>query len=97
MGCVKSTSLASKEKEQSMISLTTLPLFLTAACALNIAPGPDMLYVMAKSARQGRLVGLSSAPGNWLKMHAHASRIVNWLTGGIFIGLGVRIALLKRQ
>ncbi len=209
-----------------MIPLTTLPLFLTAAWALNLAPGPDMLYVLAQSARQGRLAGLASALGimvgcliqtlivalglasilatvplaydivkyvgaaylvylgiraivsrqhslvtpsvertglwrifaqgvitnvlnpkvalfflaflpqftepthgsvplqiiilgtlfnvsgtvvntivsltagslsNWLKKHAHASRILNWLTGGIFIGLGVRIALLKRQ
>jgi threonine/homoserine/homoserine lactone efflux protein len=39
----------------------------------------------------------SSSLGNWLKSHARASKIMNWLTGGIFIGLGVRLALLQRQ
>jgi threonine/homoserine/homoserine lactone efflux protein len=209
-----------------VIPLTTLFLFLPAAWALNIAPGPDFLYVLAQAAKQGRLAGFASALGimvgcliqtlivalglasilatvplaydivkyvgaayliylgiraivsrqhslvapaikhsglwrvfargvitnvlnpkvalfflaflpqfadpahgsvplqimilgtifnisgtvvnivvsltagslgNWLKKHAHASRVLNWLTGGIFIGLGVRIAFLKRQ
>lgn len=209
-----------------MIPLTILPLFLLASWALNIAPGPDMLYVLARSANQGRRAGLVSALGiavgtliqtslvalglagilaavplayeivkfvgagyliylgirallsrqhalttpqvahlalwrvfmqgvvtnvlnpkvalfflaflpqftspnygsvplqivilgtlfnisgtlvngivallagslgGWLKRHAQASRIVNWLTGGIFIGLGVRLAFLQRQ
>jgi threonine/homoserine/homoserine lactone efflux protein len=35
--------------------------------------------------------------GNWLKSNARASKILNWLTGGIFIGLGVRLAFLQRQ
>ncbi len=35
--------------------------------------------------------------GRWLKSHAHTSKALNWLTGGIFIGLGVRLAFLQRQ
>lgn len=46
-----------------MIPLTVLPLFLLASWALNIAPGPDMLYVIARSASQGRYAGLVSALG----------------------------------
>lgn len=209
-----------------MIPLTALPLFLLASWALNIIPGPDMLYVIARSANQGRRAGLASALGiaggciiqtslvalglagilaavplaynlvkfvgagyliylgirnllsrqsslatpqveqaalwrvfaqgvitnvlnpkvalfflaflpqftspaygpvplqivvlgmlfnisgtlvnivvallagwlgGWLKRHARASRVMNWLTGGIFIGLGVRLAFLQRQ
>jgi threonine/homoserine/homoserine lactone efflux protein len=210
-----------------MLPLTALPLFLLASWALNIAPGPDMLYVLARSANQGRRAGLVSALGiaggtviqttlvalglagilaavplaydvvkfvgagyliylgiralfsrqskletpqigqqtalwrifaqgvitnvlnpkvalfflaflpqftspaygsvplqivilgmlfnvsgtlvniivallagslgGWLKSHVRASRILNWLTGGIFIGLGVRLAFLQRQ
>ncbi|GCE07223.1 LysE family translocator [Dictyobacter aurantiacus] len=209
-----------------MISLAVLPLFLMAAWALNIAPGPDMLYVIARSAGQGQRAGFVSALGiavgsliqtcivalglasilaavplaynlvkfvgaaylvylgvrtllsrqhsliapqvermglwrvfaqgvitnvlnpkvalfflaflpqftspahgsvplqiiilgtifnisgtvvnfivalfasvlgRWLKGHARASKMLNWLTGGIFIGLGVRLAFLQRQ
>lgn len=39
----------------------------------------------------------ASLLGRWIKSHAHASTVLNWLTGGIFIGLGVRLALLQRQ
>lgn len=46
-----------------MIPLAALPLFLLASWALNIAPGPDMLYVLARSANQGRRAGLVSALG----------------------------------
>ncbi len=40
---------------------------------------------------------LSSLLGNWLKNHRGTSKFLNWLTGGIFIGLGVRLAFLQRQ
>jgi len=46
-----------------MVPLTTLPLFLLASWILNITPGPDMLYVIACSASQGRHAGLISALG----------------------------------
>lgn len=40
---------------------------------------------------------LAGSLGGWLKGHARASRVLNWLTGGVFIGLGVRLALLQRH
>src|SRR5579859_3093143 len=43
--------------------LLTLLLFLTAALALNVTPGPDMLYVLARGAQQGRKAGIISALG----------------------------------
>ena len=37
--------------------------FLVAALALNLAPGPDMLYVIGRSVGQGRKAGIVSALG----------------------------------
>lgn len=37
--------------------------FLIASCLLNLAPGPDMLYVMGRSIGQGRRAGVISALG----------------------------------
>jgi threonine/homoserine/homoserine lactone efflux protein len=37
--------------------------FLVAALALNLAPGPDMLYVIGRSVGQGRKAGVVSAIG----------------------------------
>ncbi|MGH9529404.1 MAG: LysE family translocator [Terriglobales bacterium] len=37
--------------------------FLVASCLLNLAPGPDMLYVMGRSIGQGRKAGIVSALG----------------------------------
>ena len=44
-----------------MISLESLAAFLAAGIMLNLTPGPDMLYVTARSVSQGRLAGLISA------------------------------------
>lgn len=41
----------------------TLLLFLTAALALNLTPGPDMLYVIARSTGEGRAAGIASSFG----------------------------------
>ena len=46
-----------------MPDLQTLLLFMTAALALNLAPGPDMLYVIARSSAEGRGAGVASALG----------------------------------
>ena len=43
--------------------LHSLLLFMAAALALNLTPGPDMLYVAARSAAQGRDSGIASALG----------------------------------
>ena len=41
----------------------TLLLFMTAALALNVTPGPDMLYVVARSVGEGRAAGIISSLG----------------------------------
>jgi threonine/homoserine/homoserine lactone efflux protein len=46
-----------------MIDLASLLLFMTATLALNLAPGPDMLYVSTRSLTQGRRAGVISALG----------------------------------
>jgi len=46
-----------------MPELSTLLPFLLAALTLNLTPGADMTYVIARSAGQGRLAGISSAFG----------------------------------
>jgi threonine/homoserine/homoserine lactone efflux protein len=46
-----------------MLDATSLALFMTATLALNLAPGPDMLYVSTRSLTQGRRAGVISALG----------------------------------
>jgi threonine/homoserine/homoserine lactone efflux protein len=46
-----------------MVDATSLALFMTATLALNLAPGPDMLYVSTRSLSQGRRAGVISALG----------------------------------
>jgi len=42
---------------------TNLLFFLIATVTLNVTPGPDMLYVIARSVGQGRSAGIASAFG----------------------------------
>lgn len=46
-----------------MLHTHSLLLFLAAGLALNLTPGPDMLYVAARSASEGRAAGVASAFG----------------------------------
>jgi threonine/homoserine/homoserine lactone efflux protein len=46
-----------------MPEFQTLVLFLGAALALNLTPGPDMLYVAARGSGEGRISGIVSALG----------------------------------
>jgi threonine/homoserine/homoserine lactone efflux protein len=46
-----------------MPEANSLLLFSLAALTLNITPGPDMLYIIARSAGQGRAAGVVSALG----------------------------------
>jgi threonine/homoserine/homoserine lactone efflux protein len=46
-----------------MPEMSSILLFLAATLTLNLTPGPDMLYVIARSAGQGRLAGVASAFG----------------------------------
>lgn len=53
---------------------TTLLTFMVAAIALLLAPGPAVLFVMARSVEQGRRAGLASVAGeslgNWVHVCA---------------------------
>jgi threonine/homoserine/homoserine lactone efflux protein len=46
-----------------MPTIHSLALFLAAGLALNLTPGPDMLYVAARGANEGRSAGVVSALG----------------------------------
>src|SRR2546422_9207253 len=46
-----------------MPDVKSLLLFMAATIALNLTPGPDMLYVIARSIGQGRAAGIASALG----------------------------------
>ena len=46
-----------------MPSAETLALFMAAALALNLTPGPDMMYVTARSVSDGRRAGVVAAFG----------------------------------
>lgn len=46
-----------------MLDVSSLLLFMTATIILNITPGPDMLYVIARSVGQGRAAGIASSLG----------------------------------
>ena len=38
-------------------------LFLSAAIAINITPGPDMIYILSRTIAQGRKIGIASSFG----------------------------------
>lgn len=46
-----------------MPDLNSLLLFMIVTITLNVTPGPDMLYVIARSVGQGRAAGIASALG----------------------------------
>jgi len=54
-----------------MIDSTRLFLFLTAAVLLAVAPGPGMLYVLARSLAGGKREGVLSAVGTFLGGMVH--------------------------
>jgi threonine/homoserine/homoserine lactone efflux protein len=54
-----------------MFDFTRITLFLTAALLLAIAPGPGMLYVLARSLAGGRREGVLSAFGTFLGGMVH--------------------------
>jgi threonine/homoserine/homoserine lactone efflux protein len=68
-----------------MFDWTRFFLFLTAAVMLAIAPGPGMLYVLARSLAGGKREGVLSAFGTFLGGMVHA----------IAAALGVSIILAK--
>ncbi len=48
-------------------------LFLSAAFAINIAPGPDMVYIISKTIAQGRKIGFASSLGVCAGAMVHVS------------------------
>ncbi|MCU0535806.1 MAG: LysE family translocator [Hydrococcus sp. Prado102] len=56
-----------------MFDLSNLTLFLVAAIVLVITPGPDTLYVIARSIGQGRKAGIISALGICVGLVVHIS------------------------
>jgi threonine/homoserine/homoserine lactone efflux protein len=53
----------------------SLLLFLIAAVTLNVTPGPDMLYVIARGVGQGRAAGIASALGIAVGCFVHISAV----------------------
>src|SRR5947209_17077164 len=70
---------------QEMFDNTKVVLFLTAAVLLAIAPGPGMLYVLARSLAGGKREGVLSAFGTFLGGMVHV----------IAAALGVSIILAR--
>jgi threonine/homoserine/homoserine lactone efflux protein len=58
-----------------MPSLEMLLVFLGAALALNLTPGPDMLYIAARSTGEGRAAGVVSAVGISLGILVHLAAL----------------------
>ena len=52
---------------------TAIPLFLVATITLALIPGPDMVYVLARSVGQGRKAGIVSALGVSVGILVHTS------------------------
>src|SRR6202047_3408558 len=68
-----------------MFDFTKFLLFLTAAVLLAVAPGPGMLYVLARSLAGGKREGVLSALGTFLGGMVHV----------VAAALGISIVLAK--
>ena len=62
----------------------TIALFMTAGLALNLTPGPDMLFVAAQGTSGGRRAGLAAAGGIFLGCMVHI--------GAVALGLATLLA-----
>jgi threonine/homoserine/homoserine lactone efflux protein len=62
----------------------TIALFMTAGLALNLTPGPDMLFVAAQGTSAGRRAGLAAAVGIFLGCLVHI--------GAVALGLAALLA-----
>lgn len=54
-----------------MIDITYWVVFLGAALAINLSPGPDLLYAISRTISQGTKIGLASAAGLWTGASVH--------------------------
>ena len=97
-----------------MSDANSLLLFMIATVILNVTPGPDMLYVIARSVGQGRAAGIASALGIAAGCFVHllavtlglaslmiaiptAYEIVKFTGAAYLIYLGVRTFTSRRQ
>ena len=55
-----------------------------------------LIYNCTGLAVDSSVAFLTSFLGKWLKARAGATRFMRWLTGGIFVGLGLRLAFTRR-
>jgi len=55
-----------------------------------------LVYNITGLAVDSSVAFLTSFLGKWLKDRLGAAKFLHWLTGGIFIGLGVRLAVSQR-
>ena len=62
-----------------MPTLNSFLLFLVAGLALNLTPGPDMLYVAARGASEGRSAGIASALGIGVGTLVHIALVAGGL------------------
>jgi threonine/homoserine/homoserine lactone efflux protein len=62
-----------------MPTMHSLALFLAAGLALNLTPGPDMLYVAARGASEGRSAGIVSALGIGIGTLVHVTLVAGGL------------------
>ena len=67
-----------------MPTAQTIALFMTAGLALNLTPGPDMLFVAAQGTSAGRRAGMAAAMGIFLGCLVHI--------GAVALGLAALLA-----
>ena len=77
-----------------MPGTASLVVFLLAALALNISPGPDMLYVISRSLEQGRRAGMVSALGIGAGTLVHTFVAAIWLSA-ILLSLPMAFDFIK--
>ena len=97
-----------------MSDANSLLFFMIATVTLNVTPGPDMLYVIARSVGQGRAAGVASALGITAGCFVHllavtfglaslmkevptAYEVVKFTGAAYLIYLGVRTLTSRRQ
>ena len=72
----------------------TLLLFLAATLTLNVTPGPDMLYVIARSVAQGRQAGIVSAFGIAGGTIVHTALVALGLSG-LLLAVPIAFEIVK--
>jgi threonine/homoserine/homoserine lactone efflux protein len=68
------------------IDVHLLTLFALTTIVAMVVPGPDMLFILGCGMLAGRI-------GRWLRRRSTARRRLDVAVGGVFIGLGVRLAV----